>query len=84
MRLDKASALVVSGVYKVSRNPMYLGFLLVLFGWGIFLSNLLALLLLPGFVVYLKHFQIGPEEEALRLRFGVQYEMYQRNVRRWI
>lgn len=84
MRPDKASALVVSGVYKVSRNPMYLGFLLVLVGWGIHVSNLLALPLLPGFVAYLKHFQIGPEEDALRLRFGLEYELYRAKVGRWI
>lgn len=84
MRPDKASALVVSGVYKVSRNPMYLGFLLVLVGWGVFVSNLLALPLLLGFVIYLNRFQIGPEEEALRASFGVRYEMYEAKVRRWI
>lgn len=84
LRPEAASALVVSGVYKFSRNPMYLGFLIVLVSWGMFLSNLLACCLLPLFVLYLSVFQIRPEEEALRLRFGLEYERYQARVRRWL
>ena len=78
------SALVVSGVYAVTRNPMYLGFLLLLAGWAISLSNAGAFLLLPFFVFYMNHFQIEPEERALALKFGQQFLAYKSRVRRWL
>jgi len=84
MRPDSTSSLVVSGIYKYTRNPMYLGFLLVLLGWAIFLSNLAAFALLPAFVVYMNHFQIGPEERALGSLFAQEYRAYHARVRRWI
>ena len=84
MRPDSTSSLVVSGIYKYTRNPMYLGFLLVLLGWATFLSNLAALALLPAFVVYMNHFQIGPEERALGSLFAQEYQAYHARVRRWI
>src|SRR4051812_43125186 len=52
MRPDSTSALVVSSIYRYTRNPMYLGFLLLLIGWAIFLSNLAPFALLPAFVLY--------------------------------
>src|SRR5690625_2801244 len=55
-----ASSLVRSGIYRYSRNPMYLGVLLVLAGWGVYLGNLLSLLWLPGFVAYITRLQIIP------------------------
>jgi protein-S-isoprenylcysteine O-methyltransferase Ste14 len=73
MRLDATSSLVVSGIYKYTRNPMYLGFLPGLLGWAAFLSNVTALALLPAFVVYMNRFQIRPEEGALRSLFGQEY-----------
>src|SRR4051795_9236743 len=76
MRPDSTSSLVVSGIYKYTRNPMYLGFLLVLLGFAIFLSNLAAFTLLPAFVVYMNHFQIRPEERALGSLFGREYQSY--------
>jgi len=81
---EKASSLVISGVYKVTRNPMYLGLLLVLVAWGIFLSNVLALILLPVFVLYMNYFQIRPEEIALTSVFGQQFVAYKSRVRRWL
>lgn len=83
-RPETASSLVVTGVYRFSRNPMYLGFLLVLAGWGIHISNLLAFAALPVFVAYLTRFQIIPEERALLSLFGSAYSDYQRSVRRWL
>src|SRR5687768_11162243 len=65
-----SSSLVRSGIYTFSRNPMYLGFVIVLLGWGIYLSNALPLLFIPLFVFYMNRFQIKPEEDALRSRFG--------------
>jgi protein-S-isoprenylcysteine O-methyltransferase Ste14 len=79
-----ASALVSSGVYRFSRNPMYLGFLLALAAWAIYLSNALAVLLLPVFVAYMNRFQIEPEERALLAKFGTAFSQYMTAVRRWI
>ena len=84
MRPDSTSSLVVSGIYKYTRNPMYLGFLLLLLGWAIFLSNLAPFALLPAFVVYMNHFQIRPEERALGSLFAQEYHAYHARVRRWI
>ena len=84
MKPDSSSALVVSGIYRLTRNPMYLGILLLLIGWGIFLSNALALLVLPGFVLYMNRFQIEPEERALTRIFGPAFLEYRTQVRRWI
>lgn len=80
----RASALVDSGVYRVSRNPMYLGVALILLGWALWLANLLALALVPAFVVYIDRFQIGPEEEALAQRFGADFAAYRAATRRWL
>jgi protein-S-isoprenylcysteine O-methyltransferase Ste14 len=79
-----ASALVTTGIYRFSRNPMYLGFLLVLAGVAVFLANAAALALLPVFVVYMNRFQIQPEERALSAMFGSDFTTYQRRVRRWM
>ena len=84
MKPDSTAALVVSGIYSYSRNPMYLGFLLILLGWAVFLSNGLALLLLPAFVLYMNRFQIRPEERVLFARFAHDYVAYRASVRRWL
>lgn len=82
--LDRASALVTGGIYRLTRNPMYLGMLLVLIG-AIFLSrDVLALLAVPGFIVTLNRLQILPEERALRARFGAAFDAYCARTRRWI
>lgn len=78
------STLVTSGLYRLSRNPMYVGFGLLLAGWGVFLGNPLAVLIVGVFVAYLNRFQILPEERALRGMFGMAYETYCREVRRWL
>lgn len=79
-----ASSLVVSGIYRWTRNPMYLGFLLSLTGWAVFLSNIMAFIILPVFVLYLNHLQIRPEERALASVFGNEFTAYQSKVRRWL
>lgn len=78
-----ASALVRTGVFRFTRNPMYLGLLLCLVAWAIFLSSVLALLSAPLFVVYMNRFQIAPEERALAALFGDSFAAYKRDVRRW-
>lgn len=84
LKPESASSLVNWGVYTVTRNPMYLGLLLVLAGWAIFLSNVLGFALLPAFVLYINRFQITPEERALTSLFGQDFAAYQSRVRRWL
>jgi protein-S-isoprenylcysteine O-methyltransferase Ste14 len=79
-----ASSVVSSGVYRVSRNPMYLGFLLALAGWAVYLSNAGAALLLPAFIAYMTRYQIKPEERALLAKFGSEFAAYMSRVRRWL
>ncbi|ASJ75104.1 methyltransferase family protein [Granulosicoccus antarcticus] len=76
--------LVTIGIYGLTRNPMYLGILLILVAWLIFLGNLLPIVLLPLFVLYMNRFQIAPEERVLREKFGDEYAEYQNKVRRWL
>jgi protein-S-isoprenylcysteine O-methyltransferase Ste14 len=84
MRSDGVRRVVTSGIYRVSRNPMYLGFALALAAWAVWLSNALALAGVPLLVAYLNRFQIGPEERLLRERFGCEYDGYVATVRRWL
>ena len=84
MRPNSASALVVSGMYRFTRNPMYLGFLLVLLGWVAVCSNALTLGWIVAFVAYMNRFQILPEERALAALFGPDFFSYKTKVRRWI
>ncbi len=84
MRPGSTSSLVDSGVYRFSRNPIYLGDLLVLIGWAAWLSNGLSLLLAVAFVAYINRFQIEPEERALAELFGADFNAYRSKVRRWI
>ncbi len=84
VRVDKASTIVASGVYRFTRNPMYLGLLLLLLGYGYWQQNLLNLLICLGFVLYMNRFQIQPEERFLEQKFGKTYTEYKAQVRRWI
>ena len=79
-----SSSVVTSGVYRLSRNPMYLGFLLALAGWAVYLSNASAAVFLPAFVVYMTEFQIKPEERALLAKFGSEFAQYMSRTRRWL
>jgi protein-S-isoprenylcysteine O-methyltransferase Ste14 len=80
---SKASSLVTNGIYKYSRNPMYLGLLLILLGWALWLANAFNVLLAAGFVSYMNTFQIQPEESSLASLFGKEYKHYCIGVRRW-
>jgi protein-S-isoprenylcysteine O-methyltransferase Ste14 len=84
MKPESASSLVVSGIYRFTRNPMYLGMLLLLLAWAIFLSNTLSFLFLPAYVLYMNRFQIRPEERVLESRFSQEYASYRTKVRRWL
>ena len=84
MTPQASSALVTGGIYRFTRNPMYLAMLIVLAGWGYVVANGAALAMLPLFVAYLNRFQIQPEERALAARFGEGFERYRASVRRWL
>ena len=81
---EEASNLVDSGVFRFSRNPMYVSLLLVLIGWFIWLGSLYNLAVLALFVSYITVFQIKPEEAAMKSLFGEKYDQYRSKVRRWI
>lgn len=80
---EKTSALVTSGVYGWTRNPMYLGLWLLLVGWAVRLGTLSACIIALLFIPLLGWVQIRIEEQVLARRFGEDYERYRRRVRRW-
>jgi protein-S-isoprenylcysteine O-methyltransferase Ste14 len=80
----KASSLVRSGVYRITRNPMYLGVTIVLTGWAFGLGSAMTMIGPMLFVAYVTVFQIAPEERVLLGIFGDDYREYTRRVRRWI
>jgi len=84
LKPEASTALVTGGIYRWTRNPMYLAMLFLLLAWACIVSNWAALAMLPLFVAYLNRFQIGPEERALQARFGAEFESYRRKVRRWL
>lgn len=84
LKPNATSALVTTGVYRFTRNPMYVGLAVALFAWAIWLASLPALLGLPAFVFYIGRFQIAPEERALARIFGEAFADYQSKVRRWL
>jgi len=83
-RPGTTSSLVTSGVYRFTRNPMYVGLALALLAWAVFLSSAWSLLGPVGFILYMTRFQIVPEERALSGIFGPAYSEYQAKVRRWL
>ena len=83
-RPDQSSALVTSGLYRYSRNPMYLGYALALLGWVICRGNPFGLVAVAFFIGYVTLFQILPEERHLSARFPAEYPAYKRAVRRWV
>ncbi|WP_156509969.1 methyltransferase family protein [Marinobacter sp. LQ44] len=80
----QTTTLVVNGVYRHTRNPMYLGFLMILAAWWLYLGSVFAALLLPLYVLYMNRFQIKPEERNMRDLFGDQFNHYVERVRRWL
>lgn len=78
------STMVRSGIYGHTRNPMYLGMVLALAAWSVWLACPAAMAVLPVVAAYLDRFQIVPEERALAARFGREFDEYRRSVRRWL
>jgi protein-S-isoprenylcysteine O-methyltransferase Ste14 len=84
LRPERASALVVSGIFRWTRNPMYLGLAIVLLGWAGYLAHPLAALGVPAFVAWMNRSQIPREERALEQLFGAEFAQYRTRVRRWL
>ena len=81
---EQASALITSGVFKFTRNPIYLAFAFILLGWGIRLASVTTVLFVPAFMLYMTYFQIKPEEQILLKKFGTPFADYMQRVRRWL
>ena len=80
---EKSTVLVVKGVYNFSRNPMYLGLLLLLLSWGLHLGNAFNTIVAALFVAFMNRFQIVAEEAVLEKKYGAAYRSYCALVRRW-
>lgn len=78
------TSLVTGGIYRYTRNPMYVGQALMLAGWALYLANAAALVVVPLFVLYITRFQIVPEERVLSARFPGAYAEFCQRTRRWL
>lgn len=83
VKLKSVSSLVVSGIYRFTRNPMYLAMLLLLLVWALYLGNAFNAILAALFISFMNKFQIIPEEKVLLELFGREYKNYKMSVRRW-
>jgi protein-S-isoprenylcysteine O-methyltransferase Ste14 len=84
LKPETSAALVSSGVYSFTRNPMYLGMLLALFAWAAYLSSIWSLVGPILFALFITRFQIVPEERVLDRLFGAAFAEYKKRVRRWL
>lgn len=84
MKPENSKTIVISGSYQFTRNPMYVGLLMVLLGYAIWLGAIAPFLLLPLFIVLITTQQIIPEEDMLEKNFGQEYLDYKTRVRRWL
>jgi protein-S-isoprenylcysteine O-methyltransferase Ste14 len=84
MKPEAATSLVSSGIYRITRNPMYVGLLFVLVAWAAGLSSAWSMLEPLAFFLYIGRFQITPEERVLSQLFGAEYSAYKARVRRWL
>ena len=84
LKPETASSLVTSGVFRYSRNPMYVGLAIILLAWTIYLAAPLSLIGVLGFIAYIQRFQIVPEERAMYKLFGDEFGVYKSRVRRWL
>jgi len=81
---EKAKKLVFIGIYKYTRNPMYLGLLFMITGVAVYSGAFSCLFVVFLFAAFINKYQIIPEEVALQEKFGDSYTHYTRNVRRWL
>ena len=82
--INTASSLVTTGIYRVSRNPMYVSLTALLVALSLGLSNLWLLVGPLFFALYITRFQIVPEERVMSTKFGSEFEAYRKQVRRWL
>ena len=81
---SKAQNLVVTGIYRITHNPMYVGMAFLLLAWCLYLGDLITFATVPLFIVAMNELQIKGEEDALSQNFGQEYETYKQRVRRWL
>ena len=81
---EQATKLVTDGIFKYSRNPMYLGMALVLGSIAVFFNLIGGIILIALFCAYITKFQIFPEEKAMRDLFPDDFDIYTKATRRWI
>ena len=81
---EETTILVTTGIFSITRNPMYLGLFFVICSTVLFFGSWFGIIILIFFVWYINKFQIIPEEEAMEIIFGNKYNEYRKNVRRWI
>ncbi len=81
---EKPAALATSGVFQVSRNPMYLGFVLILIGVAILLGSLTPFLVIVPFFVWMDQAYIRVEEQSMMEKFGSKWLDYKFTTRRWL
>lgn len=84
LKTDQSTTLVTGGIYRWTRNPMYLGFVFILLAFGFFVGNAASFVALPLYITSMTLLQIIPEERALTTCFGDAYRQYQARVRRWL
>ena len=84
IKIENASSLVTSGIFEYSRNPMYLGMAIILFGLALMFNVIGGTLFTVLFAIYITKFQIRPEEEVMERLFGEDFLQYKQNVRMWL
>ena len=83
LRPFKSTSLITNDIYKYSRNPMYLGYLLIIIGSSVYLGNVISIIIISLFIFTINFLQIIPEEETLKDIYGPRYDEYLSKVRRW-
>ena len=81
---QKSSSLVTNGIFRISRNAMYLGFVLILIGIALLLGSLSPYLVIVAFIILIDRMYIRVEEHMLAEKFGAKWESYKATTRRWI
>jgi protein-S-isoprenylcysteine O-methyltransferase Ste14 len=84
VQIDRASRVVTGGIYRITRNPMYVGLTALLTTWAVWLAVPLALLGPMFFALFIHRFQILPEERVMSAKFGKEYDEYRKRTRRWL
>jgi protein-S-isoprenylcysteine O-methyltransferase Ste14 len=84
LKPDTASALVTSGIYQFTRNPMYVGFVAFLLAWASFIGTVWGIGFIAGYIAFIQRFQVMPEERALTKIFKDEFIEYKTKVRPWL